>query len=726
MKKVILGLLLFFFSSLQLQAQLTVVSSNPADGSVGVTTTTTVSFTFNMPIDTGVVHFHEGNFLLTNLFSTVGHIGMDSISISADRKTVTITTPLKINKDYFLYIYGVVAEDGSKMSNPVLIRFTTSAFFSGSPVEGVVKANNVGDNSFAVFLTSTSFLHVDDTEPILQYCGIPDSTGNFRIENVQPGNYSLLAIRDVNKDGKLDFEEIDQLALADSITVTNSTVSGICFDFEKVRVISTYPQNNATNVPLNGKVEILLNTPIFSGVSFKEANYLITNTVNLDSLRDAVNFTNLGFKLAITPNLSANKDYFVLLYGISSKQNRRMEEPFLFRFTTASAFSGYSVSGKVWGDCCPVENSVVFLSTESVFESDGPPDFSYCGVADSNGDYTIPFVKPDVYYPLAVRDVDNDGKINFEEGIDAIGFTDSIIVANANVDSVNIRLIQVAPISFEKAREIADSIASHNVEFSGHSLKLVRGWDLRVNALPTYWEFIYYDPVDTSTIFLYIDNFGGGDMHTEHSDWVAHLKSIDAEVHQANNLDRFLDSVFTYDLSPVFDYQCGPNQVMENYVALGELGNEDFGDIVTPGQIYWGAYFSIKDTLQNWAPAKLIRFVGDYQTGEMLIVNDVKKQSEAIPENFTLSQNYPNPFNPTTKIRFSVPAANSFTHTSKPQVRLTVYNALGQRVAELLNKKLSAGTYEVTFNASNLPSGVYFYQLSAGNVVLTKKMVLLK
>ncbi|MDX2127828.1 MAG: T9SS type A sorting domain-containing protein [Chloroherpetonaceae bacterium] len=87
-------------------------------------------------------------------------------------------------------------------------------------------------------------------------------------------------------------------------------------------------------------------------------------------------------------------------------------------------------------------------------------------------------------------------------------------------------------------------------------------------------------------------------------------------------------------------------------------------------------------------------------------------------ENFELSQNYPNPFNPSTSIKFSVPAASD--------VRLEVFNILGQKVATLVNTRLNAGTYTQNFNAINMSSGVYFYRLQAGSFNKTMKMTLVK
>lgn len=92
--------------------------------------------------------------------------------------------------------------------------------------------------------------------------------------------------------------------------------------------------------------------------------------------------------------------------------------------------------------------------------------------------------------------------------------------------------------------------------------------------------------------------------------------------------------------------------------------------------------------------------------------------STEIPNDFSLSQNYPNPFNPRTNIRFEIPRA--------ALVILKVYNSLGEEITTLTNEELRAGVYEVQFDATNLPSGMYYYRIAAGNYTQTKKMVLVK
>jgi hypothetical protein len=96
------------------------------------------------------------------------------------------------------------------------------------------------------------------------------------------------------------------------------------------------------------------------------------------------------------------------------------------------------------------------------------------------------------------------------------------------------------------------------------------------------------------------------------------------------------------------------------------------------------------------------------------------------PSTFSLEQNYPNPFNPSTKIRYSVANVIASGVKQSTLVALKVYDVLGNEIATLVNEEKTAGIYEVEFNASNLPSGTYFYKLSEGELVQTKKMILLK
>ncbi|HED07118.1 MAG TPA: T9SS type A sorting domain-containing protein [Ignavibacteria bacterium] len=100
------------------------------------------------------------------------------------------------------------------------------------------------------------------------------------------------------------------------------------------------------------------------------------------------------------------------------------------------------------------------------------------------------------------------------------------------------------------------------------------------------------------------------------------------------------------------------------------------------------------------------------------IITDVENDRNNLPTNFALEQNYPNPFNPSTTIKYDLPKEGFVT--------LKVYDMLGREVATLVNKEQSAGRYIITFDASGLASGIYFYRISAGKFLQTKKLILLR
>ena len=88
------------------------------------------------------------------------------------------------------------------------------------------------------------------------------------------------------------------------------------------------------------------------------------------------------------------------------------------------------------------------------------------------------------------------------------------------------------------------------------------------------------------------------------------------------------------------------------------------------------------------------------------------------PTEYSLNQNYPNPFNPATTISYSIPQAGN--------VSLKIFNVLGQEVKSLVNEYQNAGIYKLTFDASALTSGAYFYSLSTDNFLQVKKMMLVR
>ncbi len=127
---------------------------------------------------------------------------------------------------------------------------------------------------------------------------------------------------------------------------------------------------------------------------------------------------------------------------------------------------------------------------------------------------------------------------------------------------------------------------------------------------------------------------------------------------------------------------------------------------------YYAIYF-INDAV-GWAVGTGGSIVKTTTGGVTAIENDNK----SIPTDFSISQNYPNPFNPNTKIKYQIPELSFVT--------LKVYDVLGNEIMTLVNGEESAGKYKVEFDATGLPSGVYFYSLQTGDFINTRKMIILR
>jgi hypothetical protein len=185
-----------------------------------------------------------------------------------------------------------------------------------------------------------------------------------------------------------------------------------------------------------------------------------------------------------------------------------------------------------------------------------------------------------------------------------------------------------------------------------------------------------------------------------------------------------------------FTVQQNDNTVVLNWVTASEINNRGFeierklfndqnennwiligfkeGSGTTAEESSYNFYDDLTDINAD-KPAyrlKQIDFNGTFTYSDIVYIDKI------VPTAFNLSQNFPNPFNPETTIKFNLPLDE--------YVSLKVYNLLGSESAVLINGKRSAGIYHINFNASQLPSGVYYYQLTAGQFSDTKKMILLR
>ncbi|KAA3613055.1 MAG: DUF4397 domain-containing protein [Calditrichaeota bacterium] len=146
--------------------------------------------------------------------------------------------------------------------------------------------------------------------------------------------------------------------------------------------------------------------------------------------------------------------------------------------------------------------------------------------------------------------------------------------------------------------------------------------------------------------------------------------------------------------------------------------NADLSGLSGGAAAVFASGFLSPDNDQNGAGFGIFAALPTGDVVEFGIITSIETIGEAIPSKFELKQNYPNPFNPSTTINFNL--------VSNQKTTLKVYDISGREVAELLSDNLSAGSYSINFDASNLSSGIYFYSLQTGNIVETRRMTLVK
>jgi hypothetical protein len=262
----------------------------------------------------------------------------------------------------------------------------------------------------------------------------------------------------------------------------------------------------------------------------------------------------------------------------------------------------------------------------------------------------------------------------------------------------------------------SDSIAGDNI-FS-NDLVFTSG-------TPVYVPFKYaavFEGVDTlNGGSIYLDNESGYDQN--------HSLVLSVDGGSVYRYNAFGDQVVPVELTS-FNASVNGSGVLLKWETATEINNRGFeierssgNNVFTRIGFVSGNGTSSKKHIYNFTDnnpvegtyyyrLRQVDFDGSYDYSKTIEVNI------AVPARYELQQNYPNPFNPATTISWQVPVSGWLT--------LKVYDILGKEVATIVNEYRQAGRYETKFNASNIPSGIYFYRLQSGNFVQTKKMILLK
>lgn len=717
-----------------------VSSSTPPDGgSISTTglTPVTIKLNFTQPLDTTKFLSQEPPYFLQFLFVEP----RDSITLSppffqlsSDLKSITFYLILKPNTDYCFVLTDAYSQLGVRLEKIFVLNFTTATGVERWSVSGTLtlpspkinipdisglnlklqnpkemfSALDLNDSKFSkknadnlkkIFSglnlqmkpmkiasvdPNLGFVVLFDKNPIAEpnaiakYAANVGSDLSFTVRFVRNGTYYLFAAFDTQRDGIIVpmmgdlilFYDANGDGTPDPITVNNANVTGLnvsgSLQFRPFTINEKLPnvKSLAQSYASDAKLRAIQTSEGFE--------------LPFDSLDGKVYFASFYF-------YSQTKGYFRVYTSVFGNQLDTMPSPI--------------------GDGATVNLPETFVDSDVVFDS-----------AEANGGYqfrnetnTITSIFYELRNYLSEQmqpdTVNPYWKVSYFK-------TDTLFNPLASllfyIDPSNGRVIRKIEISFKPvtAKEKFNAVDSTAKNYAiDAQLKYALGIEDSIFDGKCYiWSYGYNSP--TKGKFSVLLFLGITKVDTT---WL-----LPFNFNRTISLLNYLDS----DSISAIAERNGGSAFRSKYLNI--TGGYLYGQGIEPfdtTKIYAvGIYNGIDPRTGG---QKDLFVLIDPITGQVLGITKVEKDETAgIPTNFALYQNYPNPFNPATTITYDLPV--------KSNVKLVVYNILGQEVATLVNGEQEAGRYNVRFDASGLPSGVYFYKIEAGKYVEIKKMILMK
>jgi hypothetical protein len=727
---------------LPLSAQSFYVSSStpPDGGSISTTGLTPVQITLNFtqPLDTTKFLSYEPPYFLRFLFTEPKDSIIPSppfFQLSSDLKSITFYLILKPNTDYCFVLTDAYSQLGARLEKFFVLNFTTASGVERWSVSGTLtlpsqkinipdisnlnlKIQNPKEMFSALDFNDSKFSkkNVDNlkkifsslnlqmkpmkiasvdpnlgvvvlldknplTEPnaIVKYAANVGSDFSFTIRFVRNGTYYLFAGFDTQRDGILDprmgdlilFYDANGDGTPDPITVNNSNVSGLnvsgAFQIRPFTINEKLPEvkSLAQNYASDAKLRAV--QTIEGALEFS------------DSLDGKVYYAQFYF-------YSPTKGWFSVYTSIFEARLDTMPSPI--------------------EDGATVDLPNTFVDSDVVFDS-----------AEANGGYQFrnePNTITIIFYELRnylgeqmqPDTVNPYWRVSYYKSDTSFNPLGSLLFY---IDPSNGRVVRKFVISFKPvtAKEKFNDVDLTAKNYASDAqLKYAFGIEDSVFDGKCYiWNYGYNSPTKGKfSVFL---SLGLTKVDTT---WL-----LPFNFNTTISLLNYLDS----DSISAIAERNGGSAFRSLYQNI--TGGYLYGQGVEPfdtTRIYAvGIYNGIEPSTRK---EKNLFVLIDPITGQVLssFTKVEKDEAVGIPTNFALYQNYPNPFNPATTITYDLPV--------KSNVKLIVYNILGQEVATLVNGEQEAGRYNVKFDASGLPSGVYFYKLEAGKYVEIKKMILMK
>jgi len=385
---------------------------------------------------------------------------------------------------------------------------------------------------------------------------------------------------------------------------------------------------------------------------------------------------------------------------------------------TALASPAHTISGTVTP---PSGKSAANIFVEVRRSDKHQPSF-WDAITDANGNYSIEMNSDTAGNPWSIELMSNP----FPP--DLISPAQRNITIVGNLSNINFSFIAAAAqIAGTVKDENGNIMVNTNVNASANNSNYNTNYNVQTNS-----SGVYQIGLSQSDLSLYVYGWNidaysesSGGVTTNNLDGRAFVQTISPGDSVVRNLviysanSSISGKVTLNGLAPGFQIQLSAsNEDSTQSVTYSDAATGNFSFPVT-NKVY-NYHINYNNIQQTIYMNDVVAHPGDTNVLVALSTTPlgVKETPGNMPKQFSLGQNYPNPFNPSTVIEYQIPVSGF--------VSLTVYNVLGETVAQLVNKAQSAGTYKATFNSANLTSGIYFYKLNIGNFSSVKKMILLK
>ena len=656
---------LIVFSS-NIFSQFSVLSTSPVNGEANVDTAVTLSITFSAAIDTNARFVFPGDIFIELFFNPDSLVDApDSITFSPDLHTVYFhNLHLEQFTDYRFCILNAVSTLGDSLDSPFAFSFTTNPAMSfNATVSGTVGPNPFGAMVF--LFDSNPFEEYESFWG--QWAVATPATGSYTVDFVAPGFYWPFVIRNfyVDEDGDIQIQNGSEFGYLDAN-----------LDYRPDSIF------------------------VSSGMNVTGINMTMSNVYFQTARNPVVNLNSIAQNWQLDAQLVEFGGYELLPNGTS----------LIWQYT----YHSQSVlNSKIWlsaGDLfISIKEEWVNTDTTALplnwLDSD-----TILSIAESNGgsDFRIQFADAQIFGGCAYFNPDfgkykkyaklRVQKSNISTAVWLVEYysdstwqyLDLIIDATSGtILNLPVTAAETETVAFPIAQEWSSDAKLWSIESQGSPMQ--------VNGTTDYWMCIYYSPqkdslfaVNTLGLLSYWSGNTGWtpqDTTTIKSGWL----NSDSTMGIAEN-------------NGGSDYRQNNQQVYVNGY-LGQIGEGAF-----PDSIVWiFEYYS--------STAQPLTIVVDAYTG--LIINNINSSENFnSPHSFKLYQNFPNPFNPATNISFHIPKSADVT--------LKMYNITGQQVGFYNKGKMSAGKHNIDWHAGHLPSGVYFYEIKAGEFVDVKKCILMK